>query len=265
VIRKTFSRLFQGRERHYGHSAKDIRFLGTQVDQTKLPLHVAIIMDGNGRWAKRKGLPRPAGHEAGGRKAEEMVKFARDLGIRHMTLYVFSTENWRRPKDEVDGLMNLLVEMFEKRLKNLVDYGAKIRVIGRRDRLPQDVLHAIINVEDRTSANAEMFVNLAIDYGGREEITRAVGELAKKAVLGEIKPEAISEEDVSAHLYTAGVPDPDLIIRTGGEMRVSNFLIWQSAYAELVVTPVLWPDFSKGDLLSAIVEYQRRERRFGGL
>jgi len=140
-------------------------------------------MDGNGRWAKRKGLPRPAGHEAGGRKAEEMVKFARDLGIRHMTLYVFSTENWRRPKDEVDGLMNLLVEMFEKRLKNLVDYGAKIRVIGRRDRLPQDVLHAIINVEDRTSANAEMFVNLAIDYGGREEITRAVGELAKKAVL----------------------------------------------------------------------------------
>ena len=265
MLRKALSRLIYGTRRRVHRNAEDLRALKAQVDEAKLPLHVAIIMDGNGRWANRQGLPRLSGHAAGSRKAEEIVKFARDLGIKHMTLYVFSTENWRRPGDEVEGLMNLLVEMFEKRLKDLVDYGAKIRVIGRRDRLPQHVLRAIINVEAMTAANAEIFVNLAIDYGGRDEIKGAAQELAKKAVLGEIRPEAICEEDVSSHLYTAGVPDPDLIIRTGAEMRISNFLIWQSAYAELVVTPQLWPDFSERDLLLAILEYQSRERRFGSL
>jgi len=269
VLRKAFSRLFCGTEKRAvdraDYDAKDIDYLKAQVGRAKLPLHVAIIMDGNGRWAQRQGLPRLSGHAAGGGKAEEIVKFAQEIGIKHVTLYVFSTENWRRPKYEVEGLMNLLAEMFEKRLQDLVEYGARIKVIGRRDRLPQHVLRAIIGVEDKTEANAGIFVNLAIDYGGRDEITRAVQQLADKAVLGEIKPESISEEHVSSHLYTAGVPGPDLIVRTGGEMRISNFLIWQSAYAELVFSPVLWPDFSERDLLLAILEYQRRDRRFGSL
>lgn len=265
VLRKALFRLFPGAAGRLGDDEKDIDFLKTQVLQAKLPLHIAIIMDGNGRWARRQGLPRLSGHSEGGRKAEEIVKFAQDIGIKHMTLYVFSTENWRRPRDEVEGLMNLLVEMFERRLQDLVDYGAKIRVIGRRDRLPQHVLRAIIRVEERTRTNARILVNLAIDYGGRDEIRRAAEELAKKALLGEIKPEDIREEHVSSHLDTAGVPDPDLVIRTGGEMRISNFLIWQSAYAELVVTPVLWPEFSGRDLLLAISEYQKRDRRFGSL
>jgi undecaprenyl diphosphate synthase len=265
---KVFSRLFPGKGREVdevGNEAKDRDSLKAEACRGKLPAHVAIIMDGNGRWAQRQGLPRLSGHAAGGRKAEEIVKFAQDIGIKHMTLYVFSTENWRRPEDEVKGLMGLLVEMFEKRLKDLIDYGARIRVIGRRDRLPEDVLHAIIRIEERTQANDKILVDLAIDYGGRDEIRRAIQELAKKAVLGEIQPEDIREEHVSSHLDTAGVPDPDLIIRTGGEMRISNFLIWQSAYAELVVTPRLWPDFSGRDLLLAILEYQHRDRRFGSL
>jgi undecaprenyl diphosphate synthase len=273
VLRQVFSRLFSGAGRYaerpagrrVDNTVKDTDSLKAEVGRGKLPLHVAIIMDGNGRWAQRQGLPRLSGHAAGGKKAEEIVKFAQDIGIKHMTLYVFSTENWRRPEDEVKGLMSLLVDMFERRLEDLVDYGARIRVIGRKDRLPQHVLRAIIKVEERTQANAKIFVNLAIDYGGRDEISRAAQELAKKAVLGEILPEAIREEHVSSHLDTAGVPDPDLVIRTGGEMRISNFLIWQSAYAELVVSPVLWPDFSGRDLLLAISEYQRRDRRFGSV
>lgn len=262
---RVFSRLFSGAGRRVDSRAGDTDSLKVQVGRGKLPLHVAIIMDGNGRWAQRQGLPRLSGHAAGSKKAEEIVKFAQDIGIKHMTLYVFSTENWRRPEDEVKGLMGLLVEMFEKRLQDLVDYGARIKVIGRKDRLPQHVLRAIIRIEERTRANAEILVNLAIDYGGRDEIRRAAQELAKKAVLGDILPEAICEEHVSSHLDTTGVPDPDLVIRTGGEMRISNFLIWQSAYAELVVFPVLWPDFSGRDLLLAILEYQRRDRRFGSL
>lgn len=252
-------------EQHVGDMADDVDSLKEKVSQGKLPVHVGIIMDGNGRWAKRRGLPRLSGHAAGGRKAEEIVKFAQDVGIKHITLYVFSTENWRRPKDEVDGLMNLLVDMFEKRFDDLVNYGAKIRIIGRRDRLPHNVLRAIMNVEERTRTNSRISVNLAIDYGGRDEIKRAFQRLAKKAALGEISPDDIGEEDISSHLDTSGVPDPDLIIRTGGEKRISNFLIWQSAYAELVVTPVLWPDFSRQDLLMAISEYQQRDRRFGSV
>jgi undecaprenyl diphosphate synthase len=265
VVRKAFSSWLSGVGRRVDRDAKDIDSLKAQLDLAGLPLHVAIIMDGNGRWALRQGLPRLAGHAVGSEKAEEIVKFAQDIGIKYVTLYVFSTENWRRPEDEVEGLMNLLVKMFEGKLQDLVDYGAKIRVIGRRDRLPRRVLRAIIKIEDRTDANNKIFVNLAIDYGGRDEIRRAVQELAKKVVLGEIAPDTICEEDISSHLYTAGVPNPDLIIRTGGEMRISNFLIWQSAYAELVVTPVLWPDFSGEDLLLAILEYQRRDRRFGSV
>ncbi|NLS44415.1 MAG: di-trans,poly-cis-decaprenylcistransferase [Firmicutes bacterium] len=228
-------------------------------------MHVAIIMDGNGRWASRQGLPRLSGHAVGSRKAEEIVKIAQDIGIRHITLYVFSTENWKRPRKEVEGLMSLLVELFERRLQDLINYGANIKIIGRRDRLPGPVLAAIINAENKTADNERIFVNLAIDYGGRDEIRRAVQELVMKALMGKIEADAISEEDISLHLYTAGSPDPDLIIRTGGEMRMSNFLTWQSAYSELVVTSRLWPDFSKGDLLLAILEYQRRKRKFGGL
>lgn len=265
VLGRIVSSLLSGIRRGKGHDGDDVSSLKAQVDEGKLPVHVGIIMDGNGRWASRRGLPRLSGHVAGSNKAEEIVKFAQDVGIKYMTLYVFSTENWKRPKDEVEGLMNLLVEMFQERLQKLVEYGAQIRVVGRRDRLPSHVLRAIINVENKTVDNTGVLVNLAIDYGGRDEIRRAAQQLAEKAVLGEIKPYAIAEEHISSHLYTAGVPDPDLIIRTGGEKRISNFLIWQSAYAELVVTPVLWPDFSERDFLSAILEYQHRDRRFGSL
>ncbi len=265
VLGRIISSLLSGIRRGKGHDGDDVSSLKAQVDEGKLPVHVGIIMDGNGRWASRRGLPRLSGHVAGSNKAEEIVKFAQDIGIKYMTLYVFSTENWKRPKDEVEGLMNLLVEMFRERLQKLVEYGAQIRVVGRRDRLPSRVLRAIINVENKTVDNTGVLVNLAIDYGGRDEIRRAAQQLAEKAVLGEMKPYEIAEEHISSHLYTAGVPDPDLIIRTGGEKRISNFLIWQSAYAELVVTPVLWPDFSERDFLSAILEYQHRDRRFGSL
>ena len=263
MIRKVFSRWFSGAGRYTGHGAKDIESLKAQIDPARLPLHVGIIMDGNGRWALRQGLPRLSGHAAGSEKAEDIVKFAQDIGIRHVTLYVFSTENWGRPKKEVEGLMNLLVEMFEEGLQDLVDYGTNIKVIGRRDRLRRDVLRAIIVVEDRTAQTPNVCESCRRLWWQRRD-SKSSSAACEEGCLQEIDPETICEEHVSSHLYTASVPEPDLIIRAG-EMRISNFLIWQSAYAEMVVTPVLWPDFSGEDLLLAILEYQSRDRRFGSV
>ncbi|MCR4401868.1 MAG: isoprenyl transferase [Firmicutes bacterium] len=235
------------------------------VDEKRLPRHVAIIMDGNGRWATRRGLPRLAGHRVGADRAEDIVRAASEMGIEVVTLYVFSTENWRRPSDEVNGLMDLLVEMFDKRLNPLVDFGARIRVIGARDGLPHAVLEAVNRVEKATAGNRGILVNLAINYGGRDEIVRAARQVAEAVVKGELGPQDMDAGVLAARLYTAGVPDPDLLIRTGGEMRISNFLLWQIAYTELYVTPVLWPDFTRRELERALQEYRRRVRRFGGI
>lgn len=235
------------------------------VDRTRLPRHVAIIMDGNGRWATRRGLPRLAGHRVGADRAEDIVRAASEMGIEVVTLYVFSTENWKRPSDEVNGLMDLFVEMFEKKLGPLVDFGARIRVIGAREGLPEAVMHAVTRVEEATRENSGVLVNLAINYGGRDEIVRAARRMAEDVTKGELGLGDIDDRALEARLHTAGVPDPDLLIRTGGEMRISNFLLWQVAYTELYVTPVLWPDFTRRELVRAIQEYQRRVRRFGGI
>ncbi|MGE5573732.1 MAG: isoprenyl transferase [Bacteroidota bacterium] len=236
-----------------------------RADRSSLPRHVAIIMDGNGRWATGRGLPRLAGHRAGADRAEDIVRAAAEMGVEVVTLYVFSTENWKRPADEVGGLMNLLVEMFERKLDSLIDFGACIRVIGARDNLPPGVVRALTRVEEATRAGNRILANLAINYGGRDELVRAARRLAEEVSRGDLRPGEIDSDTVEARLYTAGVPDPDLLIRTGGEMRVSNFLLWQIAYAEIYVTPVLWPDFTRGELKKAIQEYQRRTRRFGAI
>lgn len=229
------------------------------------PRHVAIIMDGNGRWATRRNLPRWAGHRAGAERAEDVVRAASETGIEIVTLYVFSTENWKRPAEEVDNLMNLLVEMFEKRLEALIDFGARIRVIGAREGLPPKVVRAIEHVEDATKQSGGILVNLAINYGGRDEIVRAARRLAEEVASGLLDPSDIDGRALESRLYTAGLPDPDLLIRTGGEMRISNFLLWQVAYAELYVTPVLWPDFTRHEFVKAIRAYEARARRFGGI
>ena len=264
---KLFSLLLPDKRYHDKRKTSqwDLYKVKDKIDWDRLPSHIGIIMDGNGRWATRQGLPRLSGHAAGSRKAEEIVKYAKDTGINYITLYAFSTENWKRPKAEVKGLLKLLIELFEKRLEELMDYGAKIKVIGRRDRLPEDVLHAIIKVEEKTRLNSGIFVNIAIDYGGRDELKRVMQKLAQQVLEGKILPLDICENHISSYLDTASVPDPDLIIRTGGEMRISNFLIWQSAYSELVFIPKLWPDFQDLDFLFAILEYQDRDRRFGNL
>jgi len=222
-------------------------------------------MDGNGRWATRRNLPRWAGHRAGAERAEDVVRAASETGIEIVTLYVFSTENWKRPAEEVDNLMNLLVEMFEKRLEALIDFGARIRVIGAREGLPPKVVRAIEHVEDATKQSGGILVNLAINYGGRDEIVRAARRLAEEVASGLLDPSDIDGRALESRLYTAGLPDPDLLIRTGGEMRISNFLLWQVAYAELYVTPVLWPDFTRHEFVKAIRAYEARARRFGGI
>ncbi len=222
-------------------------------------------MDGNGRWATKRGLPRLAGHRAGADRAADIVKAASEMGVEAITLYVFSTENWTRPRDEVEGLMGLLVEVFETRMHELDEFGARVAVIGSRERLPRAVVEAIDRIERATTGNSGILVNLALNYGGRDEIVRATRLIAERVARGELAPDEITGTTVEAHLYTAGAPHPDLVIRTGGEMRISNFLLWQTAYAELVVAEVFWPDFSRADFARAVEAYQRRTRRFGGV
>lgn len=258
---RVFSRFFG---RSGGVRVSDVDDLRV-LDKSRVPRHVAIIMDGNGRWATRRGLPRLAGHRVGADRAADIVKAASEIGVEIITLYVFSSENWKRPRDEVEGLMSLLVEMFETKMQDLDDFGARIVVMGAREGLPPTVVDAITRIEQATSRNARILVNLALNYGGRDEIVRATKLIAEKVARGELAPEQVTSATMESHLYTAGVPHPDLLIRTGGEMRISNFLLWQVAYAEILVTPVFWPDFSRRDLARAIREYQKRGRRFGGI
>lgn len=244
-------------------SKKD-RELLDRLDPGAVPRHVAIIMDGNGRWAAKRGLPRAAGHRAGVKAVRETLAAAIELGIQYLTVYSFSSENWRRPADEVSTLMGLFVEVLERELDSLQRLGIRVKVIGRVEDVPTGTMEAFRRTEARTSSNSELTFVVALNYGGRSEIADAVRSIAGEVRAGTLDPDSVDEDVITARLYTAGVPDPDLVIRTSGEMRVSNFLLWQIAYSELWVTSTLWPDFSRHDLLRAVLDFQGRERRFGG-
>ena len=227
------------------------------------PLHVGIIMDGNGRWAQARRLPRIAGHRQGAEAVRVAISAAVDLGVAYLTLFGFSAENWKRPRSEIADLMGLLRLYLRREIDELDERGVRMRFIGQRDRLAPDIVELIDDAEARTVNNSTLNLIVALSYGARQEIAAAARALAEKAVAGELIPGEINEDALAGYLETAGVPDPDLIIRTSGEKRVSNFLLWQSAYAELVFVDTLWPDFSKADLEEAIDEYHRRERRYG--
>jgi undecaprenyl diphosphate synthase len=229
------------------------------------PQHVAIIMDGNGRWAKARGLPRVAGHRRGADAVRRVVRGAGELGIPVLTLFAFSTENWTRPADEVADLMGLLRHYLRSELDELRKNGARLRVIGNREGLAADIVRDIAEAESMTASNARIDVNICINYGARDEILRATRRLAQRVAAGEITADSIDQTSFERELLTAGLPDPDLLIRTSGEQRISNFLLWQCAYSELVFVDTLWPDFGKDHLEHAIVEFRRRERRYGGI
>lgn len=240
--------------------------LAQSIDPDRLPAHIAIIMDGNGRWANRRNMPRAAGHQAGVNPVRTTVETCARLGIHALTLYAFSVENWKRPRHEIETLWRLLRYYLRRELPNLMENRIRLHAIGRLDALPHQVRRELQEVVDETSGNGGLQVNLAINYGGRAEIVDAVNEIVRRAfVCGSEGWSEIDEPAFSAALYTSHVPDPDLLIRTSGEMRISNFLLWQIAYSELYVTDTLWPDFTRSELLKAIIEYQKRERRFGGV
>ncbi len=229
----------------------------------QVPTHVAIIMDGNGRWAKARGLPRVAGHQRGAESVRKTVKACRELGIGYLTLYAFSSENWKRPAEEVGDLMQLLRVYLRKELNELHANNVRVQFIGDRARLAKDITELIEHAEGKTRANTGLCLIIAVNYGGQAEIVNACRRIAIMVKEGDLGLDEISEETVAANMETAGLPDPDLLIRTSGEQRLSNFLLWQSAYSELVFMDILWPDFSKKSLLEAIEEYQRRDRRYG--
>jgi len=228
-----------------------------------VPRHVAIIMDGNGRWARERLMPRPFGHRSGMRAVREVVEGAVEVGLDVLSLFAFSQENWQRPTTEIDALMSLLQEYIARESDELHDRGVRVRALGALDRLTPAAAAAVDRVMTRTAANDRLTFNLFISYSGRAELVRAARLLAEDAAAGRVDPAAIDESSFAARLYTEGCPDPDLLIRTSGEQRVSNFLLWQMAYSELFVSRVLWPDFTRGDLYAAIRDYQLRERRFG--
>ena len=234
-----------------------------EIDKAKLPQHIAVIMDGNGRWAKSQGLLRVAGHKEGTRSVRETVEASAELGIEYLTLYTFSTENWNRPKIEVDTLMKLLVSSLKKEIKTLQDNDISLRAIGNLTSLPAKAQRELNEVIDRTKENTRMTLTLALSYGAREELIKSVKEISLKVKKDLISPHLIDGAVIKEHLYTYDLPDVDLLIRTSGEQRISNFMLWQIAYAELYFTPVLWPDFRKEHLYEAIYNYQKRERRFG--
>ena len=235
--------------------------LARQVNFERLPAHVAVIMDGNGRWAAQRHLPRVEGHRAGIEAVRDVVESSARLGIKVLTLYAFSVENWKRPAAEVSTLMALLKRYLRLELNTLLRNNIRFQVIGRREALAPDIRRELAAAEEKTSGNAGMLFNIALNYGGRAEIVEAV----RRIMASGVAPADVDEQRFSSFLYTAGQPDPDLLIRTSGEMRVSNFLLWQIAYAEIWVTDTLWPDFRKRDLLEAILAYQKRDRRYGGI
>ena len=237
------------------------------LDPKRIPRHVAIIMDGNGRWAKKRNLPRIIGHKAGSESVKKIVTTSRELNLEVLTLYAFSTENWKRPAVEVQGLMTLLKTYLKSELPNMLENNISLRCIGEMEKLPADVQKILNQVIKETALktgdNPGLILNLALNYGSRAEIVRAARVMAEKCVKGQFEPEDFSEQLFASHLYTGGLPDPDLLIRTGGEARLSNFLLWQLSYAELYITETMWPDFRSNNLIEAIRDYQDRERRFG--
>ncbi|HAY38623.1 MAG TPA: isoprenyl transferase [Desulfobacteraceae bacterium] len=235
----------------------------TDLDPQNLPFHVAIIMDGNGRWAKKRLLNRIKGHEKGSESVRAIVRASREIGIRILTLYAFSTENWQRPQTEIYALMTLLKKFLISEQKEMLDNNIRLNTIGQTERLPEDVRRELQKNIMLTRKNDGLILNLALSYGGRAEIVRAVKEIAIKAKDGRIDPDSITPDLISKHLYTAEMPDPDLLIRTSGEMRISNFLLWQLAYTEIFITDTLWPDFGKDEFMRILKNYQQRERRFG--
>jgi undecaprenyl diphosphate synthase len=236
-----------------------------QIDFTRLPRHIAIIMDGNGRWANRRFLPRVAGHRAGVEAVRATVDTCARLGLEALTLYAFSVENWKRPPFEIEALMTFLKEYLRKELENIHRNNIRFQTIGRTNELDESVQFELRSATRKTANNDGMILNVALNYGGRVEMVDAFRKLMEKFQREGRPPESITENEIARHLYTAGLPDPDLLIRTSGEMRVSNFLLWQIAYSEIYVTDTLWPDFRRPDLFAAIIDFQKRERRFGGL
>lgn len=235
------------------------------MEERKVPRHVAIILDGNGRWAKKRMLPRNAGHAAGSKNVEKICAVAWDMGIEYVTMYAFSTENWSRPKEEVDALMKLLHSYLKDCLKTSKKNNMQVRVIGDISKLDKDLQERIIELERVSAENTGLHFQVALNYGSRDEIKRSIISIANEVKDGSLLPEDITEDIISSHLDTSGIPDPDLMIRTSGEQRLSNYLLWQLAYAEFYFTDVLWPDFSKKDLQKAVEFYQSRDRRFGGV
>ena len=234
------------------------------LDEARVPKHVAVIMDGNGRWAKKRALNRLRGHKAGIEAVRETIRAASDCGVRYLTIYSFSTENWKRPEEEVDGLMNLFAKTMLAEVDGLDEEGVRVMTIGDASALPDDTRKAFESAWEQTKGNAGMTLVVAVNYGGRQEILQAAQAFARRALESGSVPEA-DEALFAESLYTAGVPDPELLIRTSGEMRISNFLLWQVAYSEFVCSPVLWPDFDRYEFLRALLEYQGRNRRFGGV
>ena len=236
-----------------------------QLDMERIPEHIGIIMDGNGRWAKAKGYPRTVGHKAGVETIRRILKEAQRLGVKYITLYAFSTENWKRPKEEVGALMKLLVQYFRLELNELHENGVVVNTIGDISKLPKECIEEIKKAKEKTKNNTGIVMNLALNYGGRDEIVRAIKLLTKDVAEGKISPEEIDEKSIENYLYTAGMPDPDMIIRPSGEQRLSNFLLWQCAYSEFWYSDINWPDFTEQDLRRAIFDFQNRDRRFGGI
>ena len=233
------------------------------IPRRRLPRHVAIIMDGNGRWARERGLSRIKGHEAGVESVREVTRETARLGIPYLTLYAFSAENWKRPASEVSGLMSLLKSYLKSELESMLGNDIQLRCIGQQENLPKEVLSVLRKSIEETASNSGMILNLALSYGGRDEILRAARKMAQLCVEGKLQPKQITEDILASRLYTAGLPDPDLLIRTGGESRLSNFLLWQVSYSEIYFTNIKWPDFSKDDFFTAIRYFQKRQRRFG--
>ena len=233
------------------------------IDSIKLPYHIAIIMDGNGRWAKKKLMNRVQGHEKGAEAVRTAITTCREFGIKILTLYAFSTENWSRPQKEINALMKLLKKFIQSEKDELHNKNIQLNVIGQKERLPEDVQKELDLAIEKTQDNNKMVLNLALSYGAREEITQAVRKIAFKVQQGKLLLEEINVKTISKHLYTADIPDPDLLIRTSGEMRVSNFLLWQIAYSEFFITKTLWPDFTRDEFINILRDYQKRDRRFG--
>lgn len=239
--------------------------IDNEIDMNNLPQHIGVIMDGNGRWAKKRGLPRSAGHKAGAESLKKIVTEANNMGIKYITVYAFSTENWKRPQAEVDYLMNLLMDYLINAEKTLAGENVRIRAIGSRKELSEEMRKQILKTENLTKDRNGIVMNIALNYGGREELIHATKEISEAVKKGELNPDDINEETINSHLYTANQPDVDLLIRTSGEQRLSNFMLWQVSYAEMIFVKKAWPDFKPDDLKECILAFQGRGRRFGGI